>query len=1366
MKAKLSMPAWLRYAAVVLLVLTGGLSAVAQTEEIEGGEAFYIYQNDGHFDGFFYDQVKEIRYSRFDTLGIERSEYVSQEIVTEDSVYRIMLTAIDSVSYVQPEIRFAKGVRFMRDEGLMAYYVSMSQTDDGFLLQFNSGLPTALQPKKDEVLQCTDLPDYDEVFVGKVKSVRNEDGKLVVECGYIEDIHDVFEQFITVEQVRQQPGPSGARTIRRMAGINAPRRVEGNVSDFTLFNFNHTFEAKLNLGKCDLQFTLSGGFGMNISAAYKITLSEFYIKTNLKSQMSIGTSIGVDGQFYESVDPTAIPGVGDFIAQFTKVPFPANLPILFANVLPVPFTRAEAHLNLSASLSAQVKATNFMLEVKDRWPYVDMGLNFIAPFLPYEGSGEGGLSITAQLNGSIQTGMKVPITVSTLPWVKKCCFLETGNTVYAGPKLSGNLDFDLWKAGDGIYEAMKESKVEFSLISIDNELEGTATIFGKEWATKHTKSWVYGNTTFTLFPEFDNLEFEVTGDNLDHIKCGVDVKGRTCLPESVGIGVYKKSDDNDTKFTELYDKFFDPRIIWYDGNFNHYEGGFTKMEPGEYRLRPIIAITGVESLKSLIVPVYSAEKAVTIESKELTLDPESVIMEEDGGEVTVKLRTSSAMPVNVTPFQEWIKVNVTQPDPTKGGGEMVVTVLPNDEERFRQGSISVVQMLGEGNYNQKEFTIKQYGGLQLSVSSLDIDVDGGSRTVEVLTSMSPININLNGADDWISYGLDNRNLHLTFTKNDGAQRTATITVSAWSSKHNGINTVTLTVTQKGLVNASVEPSSVSFEATGGTQRVNINLGENTTFEDVVLSTSGKQWLTAEKHDNYFNLTAMPNTEPAERETTVDVLIGSTNPDGVKNTVTLPVTVTQTFAAASIVPSELHFNANGGSQTAKIDASVYPYCGILSISGDGEAWCEANVSSNGTVTITTQPNAATLQRDCIVTCYVSGVKNPTDDQMLKMQVKVVQAGRTLEPVTPDGDKSPFNHITISALRYIKYTITDDEGTRDTIFQVQPFFRFTPQNAHFSVSYGKTENHYECVGYEEREANDSKSRATLTFDIEKKTNRVKNVRYAMDTEFLLSMYMWGVRGNSVNNASIQMTAAQLPLEVNGSEYKHGKQTVAEGFRFSSFSSILDSRTTYDCSSELGKELFPEGIDPVSEHLVYQPYGDPRDYMEIYVSYKDGQGEPFDIEFPSDEVMKSLQSAGLPVYEGSAPPTLNGTYRLSAPTLVADKMGVASELEGMTDIVIRFSGQQGENLNVNVYYIINGEATGEDGDHQAIIMGSGNNFTLSVPDGYGGAMLLSGQVSGSDIVNLHYATTDMEKPDDYFIIKDGNGTSSKTTWSPGAW
>ena len=933
---------WLRYAAVLLTALTGSLPMMAQEDEVEGGEAFYIYQNDGHFDGFFYDQVKEIRYSRFDTLGIERSEYVSQEIVTEDSVYRIMLTAIDSVSYVQPEIRYAKGMRFMRDEGLTDYYVSMTQTGDGFLLQFDGALPAALQPKKNEVLSCPDLPDYDGMFVGKVKAVRNEGGKLVVECGYIEDIHEVFDQFITVEQVRQQPGPNGARTIRRMAGINGPRRTEGNVSDLTLFNFSHTFEAKLNLGKCDLQFTLNGGFGMSLSAAYKITLFEFYIKTNLKSQMSIGTSIGLDGQIYESVDPSSIPGVGDFIAQFTKVPFPANFPVLFANVLPVPFTRAEAHLNLSASLAAQVKATNFMLEIKDSWPYIDMGLNFIAPFLPYEGSGEGGLSITAQLNGSIQTGMKFPITVSTLPWVKKCCYVETGNTIYAGPKLSGNLDFDLWKAGDGIYEAMKESKVDFSLISIDNELEGKATVFGKEWATKHTKSWVYGNTSFTLFPEFDNLKYEVTGDNLDHIKCGVDVSGRTCLPESVGIGVYKKKDDSDTKFTELYDKFFDPRIIWYDGNFNHYEGGFTKMEPGEYRLRPIISITGVESLKGLIVPVYSAEKAVTIEEQELNLDPTEGTFEESGGEMEVTLLSKLDRPITAECDANWIKTEITLPDGKGGYGKMKVKVDENNTDGYRTATITVRQRYSTTNYSEKTFTVKQYGGLQLSPKQLSFGKEGGGQSVEILTSMRPITINLNGNDNWISYDLDGNRLTIIVKPNTGAPRNADITISAWSSKHNGINAVKLTVTQEGEDTSvpHISPTTLNFSAKGGTQKVNTYLGSTYNRIGNKVEKDGTGWITAENIETddgfYVEVTAKPNTTGAKRTGTVSIFMAAFEGDApAEGTPMKSFTVTVTQEGGPISVNSCAFTA---SATMREKTS-----GGISAKNYGETFNSPNVS---------------------------------------------------------------------------------------------------------------------------------------------------------------------------------------------------------------------------------------------------------------------------------------------------------------------------------------------------------------------------------------------------------------------------------------
>ena len=201
--------AWLRCIAVMLLTVVGFQNTMAQ--EIEGGEAFYIYQNDGHFDGFFYDQVKEIRCSRLDTTGIEHDEYVSQEIVTEDSVYRFMLTAIDSVSFVQPEIKFAKGVRFMRDEGMMDYFLDAVKGDnDQIIVSFRTSMPASLRPKVGEVLQCPDLEGWEEgTLVAKVQKVEVSGPVLLVTCGYIDDLKDVFEQFITVEQVRNVQTPQG-----------------------------------------------------------------------------------------------------------------------------------------------------------------------------------------------------------------------------------------------------------------------------------------------------------------------------------------------------------------------------------------------------------------------------------------------------------------------------------------------------------------------------------------------------------------------------------------------------------------------------------------------------------------------------------------------------------------------------------------------------------------------------------------------------------------------------------------------------------------------------------------------------------------------------------------------------------------------------------------------------------------------------------------------------------------------------------------------------------------------------------------------------------------------------------------------------
>jgi len=1361
---------WLLRAAMMLVTLTCVQTVMAQQDEIEGGEAFYIYQNDGHFDGFFYDEVKQMRYSRLDTLDREHDHYVSQEIVTEDSVYRIMLTAIDSVSFYQPEIKYAQGMRFMRDEGMLDYLINtVKDNEDKIIVTFRADMPADIRPKVGDVLSCPSIESWEEgAFVAKVDNVTQAGNILLLQCSYVEDLGDVFEQFITVEQVRNQNSPSGSRTIRRMAGLRKQVDDQGNANDLTLFNFSRTFEAKLTLyDKLKLQFLLNGGFGMNVSAAYKITLSEFYIKTQIKSQMSIGYSLGLDGELYDKADLTAIPGIGEFVAKFAKVPFPANFPILFVDMVPMPFARAEAHLNVSTSLAAQAKATHFMLEIKNKYPYVDMGLNFIAPFLPYEKpTTEGSFSINAQINGSFQTGLKFPITVSTLPWIKKCCFLKTGNTIYAGPKVSGNLNFDLWKAGDGIYEAMKDSKVDLSLISIDNELEGEATIFSKEWKTKYTKSWVYGNVSLKLFPEFEKVKYEMTDDNLDHIKCSVGVSGLTCLPERIGMGLYTKANDKDEKYTELYDQFYMPDDYWFKDNFNSVEGGFTKVEAGEYRLRPIITLPSLEAFKSLIVPVYGSEASVIIEKPGLTLDPEGGTFEEEGGSKTVKLKTRKPQPVTVKTSDSWIKVEVTQPDPDNGGGEMLVTVDPNNEERFREGYVFVEQVYSATEKDQKYFTIRQYGGLQLSASNLDIEADGGTSIIEILTSMKPITINLNGAEDWITESLDDRMLTLKFKENEGPQRTATITVAAWSEKHKGFNTVRLTVTQKGLVDVTIDPTSVTFEANGGTERVAVKVGQKTTFNEVIVSNADAEWLTVEKHDGYFNITAMPNTETVERSTTIDVSITSIRPDGKPNNLLLPVAVTQKFGEASVEPSELHFDADGGKQTAKVNTSTYPFCGILGISSEGEGWTEADIASDGTVTITTVANAGTMERECTVVCYVSGVKNPTEEQMIKLPVKVVQAGKELTPVTPDGDKSPFKFITFSTNIKTVYSFMTEEGIKDSIITMAPAFSFTPENSHFTVRYEKDVNYYVCEGYQEWETTrTTKSRASLSFSVVKKTNKVTNLRFNIDSNYLFKTYLWGVDMYTNSSTSSSFNISNLPLQTNGSEYKSGKWTAAEGLKFNNFRNSSYSRTNYVIVNELGYELYPDGISPTSESMNLLLLDDPENIAEITVCYKAGQGERYDMEWPTEAVMSELKDAGMPIYEGNTPPTIEGTYSLSALKVVADKIQGTAEMEGLDNMVLRFSGQRDGKINVNAYYTYGGEATGADGEMSAFIVGSGQHFTVCIPDSYGGAILISGEASNGSITDLYYSTTSINETGKYFIIKDGTGVSEKTTWNPGS-
>ena len=82
------------YIFVAILVMLNIQPANAQQTQ----DALYIFRNDGGFNAFFYADIDRIEYSKIDTLGVEQSDYVVQEVYALDSCFRIPVSAIDSVA--------------------------------------------------------------------------------------------------------------------------------------------------------------------------------------------------------------------------------------------------------------------------------------------------------------------------------------------------------------------------------------------------------------------------------------------------------------------------------------------------------------------------------------------------------------------------------------------------------------------------------------------------------------------------------------------------------------------------------------------------------------------------------------------------------------------------------------------------------------------------------------------------------------------------------------------------------------------------------------------------------------------------------------------------------------------------------------------------------------------------------------------------------------------------------------------------------------------------------------------------------------------------------------------------------------------
>lgn len=540
----------------VLLALCFWLLAIGF---VNAQEAFYIYRNDGDFNGFFYDEVIEIRQSKIGVDSVEYDKWVTQEVVLEDTIYRIPLAAIDSIGFQQPEIKFNPKVRFMERDGYSQYF---KYQINGAVV-FRDELPADMELKVGDVL--IGLPSdsisehyefYNRSFSMVIETVERRvmfGEEYVVNGRPVSQIDDVFERFVAVEKIGyDQQG----NVCRRMSGVKNsefPYRVqkaEGS-GELTFLNidgeFNKDWEFTGN-SKVDVKADVK--FKGICRVAYNIGWTHLLIKITRDYQIRLKPSVGasISGEFH---------GVSSGLIELPGIVFPANCPIFEFRPYP------DIFLRLSGSIEARLNAPQVYLGFGEDITFDNHKLfpvTYWMHWVPDETTQptDDMLDVSAELtfNGFIYMGIEFQAILGTAKWFEKIMTADVGLHLYVGPKVSANLKLnaDLFKGGTSrLYSVLSGANLTATLMQLELNAGATAGVLwdDPEEVNFYNKNWDLMTSKLHFLPQMESPSIRYQGDSLI-LRCKEEdrnVIGSSC---HMSYGLYKSGNMADSLLLERY----------------------------------------------------------------------------------------------------------------------------------------------------------------------------------------------------------------------------------------------------------------------------------------------------------------------------------------------------------------------------------------------------------------------------------------------------------------------------------------------------------------------------------------------------------------------------------------------------------------------------------------------------------------------------------------------------------------------------------------------------------------------------------------------------------------------------------------------